>query len=254
MSDSLWPHGLYSPRNSPGQNTGVGSLFLLQGIFPTQGSNPGLLHCRRILYQLRHQGSPRILEWAVYPFSRGSFQPRARTGASSIAGRFFTNWATKGSPRILEWAAYPFSSRSFQPRDRIGASCIAGKFFTSWATRKAQESLSVQLIPSLADLSNSGVELGSHALQVDSLPAEPPGKPSHRVHCSRQNNFALWFNNITSIVVLAAYINSATISISTESRLSLNISSLANSGIGPFDHMADISLGRSSNVKFLFQL
>ena len=44
--------------NSPGQNTGVGSLSLLQGIFPTQGSNPGLPHCRRILYQLSHQGSP----------------------------------------------------------------------------------------------------------------------------------------------------------------------------------------------------
>ena len=45
-------------RNSPGQNTGVGSLSLLQGIFPTQGSNSGLLHCRRILYQLSHKGSP----------------------------------------------------------------------------------------------------------------------------------------------------------------------------------------------------
>ena len=58
MSDSLWPHGLYTPWNSPGQNTGVGSLFLLQGIFPTQGSNSGLLHCRRILNQLSHKGSP----------------------------------------------------------------------------------------------------------------------------------------------------------------------------------------------------
>ena len=48
----------YSPWNSLGQNTGVGSLFLLQGIFPTQASNPGLLHCKRILYQLSHQGSP----------------------------------------------------------------------------------------------------------------------------------------------------------------------------------------------------
>ena len=46
-SDSLWPHRLYSPWNSPDQNTGVGSLSLLQGIFPTRGSNPGLLHCRR---------------------------------------------------------------------------------------------------------------------------------------------------------------------------------------------------------------
>ena len=45
VSNSLQPHGLYSPWNSPGQNTGVGSLSLLQGIFPTEGLNPGLLHC-----------------------------------------------------------------------------------------------------------------------------------------------------------------------------------------------------------------
>ena len=58
MSDSLRPHGLYSPWNAPGQNTGVGSLSFLQGIFPTQGSNQGLLYCRQILYQLSYQGSP----------------------------------------------------------------------------------------------------------------------------------------------------------------------------------------------------
>ena len=58
MSDSLWPHKLCSPWNSPGQNTGVGSLSLLQGIFPTQGLNPGLLYCRQILHQLNHKGSP----------------------------------------------------------------------------------------------------------------------------------------------------------------------------------------------------
>ena len=52
---SLWPQGLYSPWNSPGHNTGVGSLSLLQGIFPTQGTNPGLLYCRPILYQLSYQ-------------------------------------------------------------------------------------------------------------------------------------------------------------------------------------------------------
>ena len=58
VSNSLQPHGLYSPWNSPGQNTRVGSLSLLQGIFPTQGSNPGLPHCRQSLYQLSHMGSP----------------------------------------------------------------------------------------------------------------------------------------------------------------------------------------------------
>ena len=57
-SNSLWPHGLYSPWNSPGQNTGVDSLSLLQGIFPTQESNWDLLNCRRILYQLSYQESP----------------------------------------------------------------------------------------------------------------------------------------------------------------------------------------------------
>ena len=98
VSNSLRRHGLYSPWNSPGQNTGVDSFSLLQGIFPTQASNPGLLHRRRILYQLNHQGSPRILEWVAYPFSRGSSQPRNRTGVSCIVGRFFTNWATREAP------------------------------------------------------------------------------------------------------------------------------------------------------------
>ena len=81
------------PWNSPGQNTGVGSCCLHQRIFPTQGLNPGLLCCRQILYQLSHQGSPRILEWAAYPFSSGSSQPRNRTRVSCIAGGFFTSWA-----------------------------------------------------------------------------------------------------------------------------------------------------------------
>ena len=53
---TLRPHGLSSLWNSPGQNPGVGSLSLLQGIFPTQGSNPGLPHCRLILYQRSLQG------------------------------------------------------------------------------------------------------------------------------------------------------------------------------------------------------
>ena len=101
MSDSLRPHGLYSPWNSPGQNTGVGSLYpsprdllnpgiepkspalqadslpaepqgkpkkpgmgslsLLQEIFSTQESYPGLLYCRWILYQLSYQGSPHYI-------------------------------------------------------------------------------------------------------------------------------------------------------------------------------------------------
>ena len=58
ISDSLLPHGLYSSRNSPGWNSGVYSLSLLQGTFPTQGLNPGLLYHRWIIYKLSHKGSP----------------------------------------------------------------------------------------------------------------------------------------------------------------------------------------------------
>ena len=89
VSDSLWLHGLYSPWNSPGQNTGVGSLSLLQGIFWTYGSNPVLptsvflgfscaSDCKEAIYNgielgLIHRF--RILEWVAFPFSRGSSQP-----------------------------------------------------------------------------------------------------------------------------------------------------------------------------------
>ena len=95
VSDSLQPRGLYSPWNSPGQNTEVGSLSLLQGIFPTQRSNPDLLLCRQILYQLSHKGSPRILEWVAYPFSSRSSWSRNQTGVSCTAGGVFTSWAVR---------------------------------------------------------------------------------------------------------------------------------------------------------------
>ena len=100
VSDSLRLHGLYSPWNSSGQNTGVGSHSPLQGIFPTKGSNPGLPHCRQILYQLSHQGSPRILEWVAYPFSSGSSQPRDQTRVFCIVGGFFPT-KLPGSPGRL---------------------------------------------------------------------------------------------------------------------------------------------------------
>ena len=77
--------------NSPCQNTGVGSLSLLQQIFTTQGWNPGLLHCRWILYQLSHKGNPRVLGWVPYSFSSRSSQPRNQSRVSCITGGFFTN-------------------------------------------------------------------------------------------------------------------------------------------------------------------
>ena len=102
MSDSLWPHGLYSSWNSPGQNTILQVKILewvafpfLQGIFRNQWLNSGLPHCRQVLYPLNHKGNPRTLEWEAYSFSSRSSQPRNWTGLFCIAGRLFTNWAIR---------------------------------------------------------------------------------------------------------------------------------------------------------------
>ena len=100
---------IYSPWNSWDQNTGVGSRSILQGIVPTQGSNTGLLHCGQILYQLSHQGSPRILEWGAYLFSSRFSWPRNQTGVSCIAGGFFTHSTVSLGQAVLgpsKWSQY----------------------------------------------------------------------------------------------------------------------------------------------------
>ena len=72
-------HGDY-----PGKNTGAGCHALLQGIFSTQGLNPGIPHCRLILYCWSHQGSTRILEQVAYPFSRGTSLPKIELGSHAL--------------------------------------------------------------------------------------------------------------------------------------------------------------------------
>ena len=102
------PPGSSIHGDSSHKNTGVGCHAFLQGIFPTQGSKPGLPRGRWILYRLSHQGSPRILKWVAYPFSSGSSWPRNWIRVSCIAGRFFSSWATREAllmncwPDILE--------------------------------------------------------------------------------------------------------------------------------------------------------
>ena len=108
--DSWRPCGLRSPWKSPGQNTRVGSLSLLHGVFPTQGLDPGFPHCRWILYQLSHQWCPRILEWVAHPFSRGSSWPRNWIGVSRIADSFFTNWAIREAQWLMRKC---FSSQKY---------------------------------------------------------------------------------------------------------------------------------------------
>ena len=95
---TLWTVARQAPpsRGFSRQEYWSGLPCLLPGIFLTQGSNPGLLHCRQILYQLSHQGSPGILVWVAYPFSRGSSRPRDLTHVSTcpaLASGFFTTSA-----------------------------------------------------------------------------------------------------------------------------------------------------------------
>ena len=75
----------------------------LQGTSPTQGSNPGVSHCRWILYQLSHQGSPRTLEWVVYPFSRGTSWPRSWTRSPALqADSLLTVWITTNCGKLFK--------------------------------------------------------------------------------------------------------------------------------------------------------
>ena len=116
---TLWSHGLYSPWNSPGQNIEVGSLSLLQRIFPTQGSNPGLSHCRQIIYQVHGVFHTRILEWVAFSLLQCIFPTQ-----ESNRGLLYCMWILyqmsyvflQGS--ILEWVAFPFSRGFSQARDR----------------------------------------------------------------------------------------------------------------------------------------
>ena len=103
VSDSLWPHGLIVHVILQVRIPEWVAFPFSRGSIPTQGSNPGLLHFRQILYQLSHKGSPRVREWVAYPFSSGSSQPRNRSRVSCIAGRFFANWAI----RKAKYLSYP---------------------------------------------------------------------------------------------------------------------------------------------------
>ena len=140
VSDPVTPTDC--PWNSPGQNTRVDSLSLLQGIFPTQGVNQGLPHCRQILYQLSHKGSLRTLEWVASPFSSRSSRPRNWTGVSRIVGGFFTNWANrealckKGAIQNLAVISDALQLSSVQLLSRVRL------FATPWAAA-CQASLSI---------------------------------------------------------------------------------------------------------------
>ena len=157
------PHGLYRPWNSPGQNTGVGSLSH-QGIFPTQGSNLGLPHCRQILYHLSHPGSPRILEWGACPFK--GRRSRMCKDTCQINKKRKTTHFNKG--RCLEQAIY---KRGYPNPNRV-----------PWANkhlRKCSESLT----------------FGDMAIKITAwdFPGGPVAKTPHS-HC-RGHRFGSWLGS-----------------------------------------------------------
>ena len=146
---------------------------LLHGIFKTQEVNPGFPHCRLILYQLSHKGSPRILERVADPFSSRSFQTRNQTGVSCIAGGFFTSWATR-TITICNLALYFPSEMKSLSRVRL--------FATPWTVAyqapqsmgfSRQECWSGLPFPSPGGLPDPGIEPRSPTMQADTLPSEP---------------------------------------------------------------------------------
>ena len=141
MSDSLQLHGLHSPWNSPGQKTGVGSLFLLQGISETQGWIPGLPHCGCILHKLSHQGSPIITRVGSLSLFQRIFLTQKSNQSLLNCRWILYQLSHEGSPRIPKWVAYPFSSGSSQPRNQTGVYSIVGGFFTSWTSWTTREAL-----------------------------------------------------------------------------------------------------------------
>ena len=132
------PPGSSVCGNSPGKSTRVGCHALL----PTQWSYPGLLHCRWILYRLSHQGSPKILEWVAYPFSRESSWPRNWTGVSCIAGRFFTSWAAR------EAHSYSSSERyvSYSQKDVVDGEDNHFTWWESWELKHSNKKALVHLL------------------------------------------------------------------------------------------------------------
>ena len=121
--DSLQPHGLYSPWNSPGQNTGVGSHSLLQGSIPTQRSNQGLLHCRWILHQLSHQGS-------LLPAKTPILQPAPSKQSGRLLG-----W----HPRARAWGLLVVMVTEAVTSPRVDVDCSRGMLLKGLAWASAPE-------------------------------------------------------------------------------------------------------------------
>ena len=101
VSDSLRPHELYSPWNSPGQNTGVSNHSLLQGFFPTQGSNPGLPHCRQILLPTEPLGKPKNTGVGSLSLLQGIFPTQESNRGLLHCRQILYQLSYQGSPKYV---------------------------------------------------------------------------------------------------------------------------------------------------------
>ena len=174
ISESLLPHELYSPWTCPGQNTGMGSLSLLQEIFPTQGSNPGLPNCRRILHQLNHHGS--LHNWALIKSQNViSWATSSRSGT----GLLMTYSSCYGIPgpnsgdRKRRWELHIFS-RNFQIQftlQDLSLTAWGPSSMWLWGYLKQDESESVR---------HSVV-----STLCDSMDCSPPGSSVHGILWAR---------------------------------------------------------------------
>ena len=173
LCDSMELTKLLCPWDSPGKNTGVGCYSILQGICPTQGSNPGLLHCRQILCHLSYRGGPKIHYFKV-SFALTYFHVSRDNIDKEILDLYCflvllsikqpLKWSeVKWSHSVMSYSLWPrglepirllcpwdspgkntgvgchfLLQGSSQPRDRTQVSCIVGRFFAIWATGEVQ--------------------------------------------------------------------------------------------------------------------
>ena len=162
MSSSLRPQGLYPakflcPWNLPGKNTEVGSHSLLQGIFPSQGSNLGLPHCRQILYCLNHRKVPRIWEQAAISSSKGSSRPRdqARVSCSlplSHLGSPFNAWLVPKRQKVFIFVLWEASKSTILqskvfPQQSRGPTLEDSKRLNIWLSLMLKKFLNHQFFP-----------------------------------------------------------------------------------------------------------
>ena len=163
--------------DSPGKNTGVGCHALHQGIFPTQGSNSGLLQYKWILYHRSHQGSPRILECVACPFSRGVFPTQKLNRGLLHCRQILYQLSYLFYIFIFGFAGSSLLGRAFSSCGVQASHCGGFSCCRAWALGHKGSVVAVHGLPcSMWNLPGSGIEPMSSALAGGFLTTGLPGK------------------------------------------------------------------------------